>query len=325
VRRAAALCASALGVLLGIGIPGECMLRGNWERPYERTFPGQFENDPTGVTWADPDPELGWVCSRSSAETNPQGFRDARDFALPPDPDALRVMVLGDSFVFGARVERDETIPALLEAELGAHSAVYNLGVSAWGIDQMVLAYHRYKDTLRPQVVVLAFIDDDVRRVLEAFRTYERLNKPCFELRDGALVAQDGPTVCESALNVLGSTSAFLGYLLRHAYVLTDAKPVVRQLLLDLSREMSARGARLVVLRIPTRDETTRGGALRRTLVSIQAAAEEAGALYLDPREELVRVPGWSKELYAGDGHLNLAGNRFMVEFLRRQAFPAGG
>ncbi len=64
VRRVAALCASALGVLLGIGLPGEWMLRGNYERPYERTFPGQFENDPAGVTWADPDPELGWVCSR---------------------------------------------------------------------------------------------------------------------------------------------------------------------------------------------------------------------------------------------------------------------
>jgi hypothetical protein len=46
------------------------------------------------------------------------------------------------------------------------------------GIDQMYLAYEKWENVIRPQVVILAFIDEDVDRVLEAYRVFEGMNKP---------------------------------------------------------------------------------------------------------------------------------------------------
>jgi len=313
---------AGLSVLLGVWIPSEILMRRAGYTPYARAFPGQFENAPKKLFWACADPTLGWTAFPSVRNTNPQGFRDRRDFdAVDHASSRTRVMVLGDSFVWGTSVNSNETIPFLLERELGDGFECFNLGMPGWGIDQMVLAHERFKDAIRPDVVILTFMDDDVLRVLEAYRWLQRMNKPSFEIRDGALVPQDSPTGFETFLNRIGTRSVSFGQLLCSVYVVTEARPVVDRLLADLAGETVRMGGRLVVFRVPLPDEHTLAAALRRRMTSCRAAAEAAGALYLDASEELMRVPGWAEGFWA-DKHPSVRGNRLLVDFLRRHAFP---
>jgi hypothetical protein len=326
VRRSVVAPVAVLSVILGVWIPSEVLMRRAGYQPYARSFPGQFEDNPKLFPWTRPDPELGWTAYPGIRDTNRQGFRDRRDFeALEHAPSKTRVMVLGDSFVWGTAVEANETIPVLLEEALGDGFECFNLGMPGWGIDQMVLGYERFKDAIRPDVVILAFIDDDVRRVIESYRKIQRMNKPCFEVRGGALVPQDSPTGLETFLNRVGTWSVSFGLLLRTVYVHTEGQPVVERFLGDLARETVRMGGRLVVLRIPMSDELTLNAALRRRSMSCQAEAEAAGAQYLDPREEIVRAPGWPADFYAPDLHTTATGNRFLADYLVRHAFGDAG
>jgi len=317
-RRRWVVCLSgALGALAGLALAGEIQLRRLGEKPYQRSFPGQFEDTPDGVYWAELDAELGWTGPRASPGTNPQGFRDPRDFAaLAPEPAKKRVLVLGDSFVAGSGVGADETVPALLEAELGPGWECFNLGVPGWGIDQMALAHRRYAPLLRPDWVVLAFIDDDVRRVIEAHRFYEHMEKPCFEVRDGRLQPQDAPSRIERACNELGRRSVLFGFLFRHACVWSEGRAVVAEFLAEIGRDARANGRRLLVMRIPTRDELLPRARVRRWVTSCESAANAAGAMYLDPGAAIAAEADWTERLYIADGHMSAAGNAYLARNL---------
>ncbi len=50
--------------------------------------------------------------------TNAAGFRNDRDFNEQPDPDAYRILYVGDSFVIGYAADQDETSGYIMEARL---------------------------------------------------------------------------------------------------------------------------------------------------------------------------------------------------------------
>lgn len=96
--------------------------------------------------------------SGSIGHSNSQGFRD-RERAMERTGQAPRVIVLGDSFVWGIGVSYDETFTTLLERALqqthpGAE--VINLGVPGFEPDHYFHLLQRYGIWLRPDVVVLA-------------------------------------------------------------------------------------------------------------------------------------------------------------------------
>jgi lysophospholipase L1-like esterase len=98
---------------------------------------------------------------------NRSGFRGA-DFANERRPGSLRVVVLGDSFAYGVGVADTETLAVQLETALAERSPrddveVINLGEP--GIDTArELAHWREHRGLRPDVVVLAYVLNDVSR-----------------------------------------------------------------------------------------------------------------------------------------------------------------
>ena len=116
------------------------------------------------------DPRLGWtprpgrfVRDRTST-VNPLGLRDSgRRLSTKTRP----VLAVGDSFTFGDEVEDDETWPAYLEEVL--NQRVLNAGVGAYGIDQAVLRAEALLDQHDPDVVILAFISDDINRTEFSF------------------------------------------------------------------------------------------------------------------------------------------------------------
>ncbi len=100
-----------------------------------------------------------------TASLNEQGFRDDT-FQKKKPTDALRVFVIGDSFVYGVGIGQEGTIPALMEASLRERLdrpvEVWNLGDSGASTNGYLRIARRFAD-FEPDVVFLAlYVDNDV-------------------------------------------------------------------------------------------------------------------------------------------------------------------
>ena len=229
---------------------GEFYLREQGFRPYLRTFPGYHRSDP--IAGLVSDPVLGWTSNTKGPEINQQGFRNASDFnKIDLNSGKRRIMILGDSFMWGAGVRMEENAPSLLQTKLGDSYECFNLGVPGWGIDQMYLSYQRYKDLIKPDVVILSFIDDDVNRVLEAFRNREHVSKPSFLLKNEKLIYRTSASKIELILNRFMQRSVFFSLFIREIYLMKEARPIVRQIFHNMVQETQQRNEKFVLVRIP--------------------------------------------------------------------------
>jgi hypothetical protein len=114
------------------------------------------------------DPEIGWVnrpnakgkFSSTSVRVNSQGLRD-REHSLDKGPQ-FRVLVLGDSFVWGCYAEQDELFTEVLEQRLG-NCEVINMGCSGYGQDQELLLLKREGLKYSPDLVIVnVHFDSDI-------------------------------------------------------------------------------------------------------------------------------------------------------------------
>jgi hypothetical protein len=128
------------------------------------------------------DPLLGWrhnaLHSRPGFHLTPDGFR----ITPPLEPAAHPLLATGSSFTEGAEVDDDETWPAYLQEMVGRK--VVNAGVSAYALDQTVLATERLAAKLRPSMIVASFTPPDIEN-LELSKSWW-LQKPYFVLGDRA-------------------------------------------------------------------------------------------------------------------------------------------
>jgi lysophospholipase L1-like esterase len=105
---------------------------------------------------------------------NSLGMRGAEASAAKPT-DAYRILLLGDSVAFGWGIEEQDTLSAQLQARLhapvGQRLEVWNAGVPGYATWHE-LAYLTEKGAaLRPDLVVLAFLFNDVDGNSEAAQT----------------------------------------------------------------------------------------------------------------------------------------------------------
>ena len=299
---------------------GETYLRWKEFEPYVRTYPGQYQDKPlTEGRWRS-DQFLGWVGGVRNTDINGQGFRDQKDFErVDLNTNKTRVMVLGDSFLWGSSVSSGESVPGLLQSWTSDTHLVFNLGVPGWGIDQMYLAYQRYKDKLSPHIVIVAFIDDNIVRVLESYRKWEGMSKPSFTIHEGRLRPQSVPSRMQLWFDDTMGRSLLFGTLMREIYLMFDAGPIVRHLLQDLVRDTQERNARLAILRVPTKDPSSGRFSVQYHLSKLEDNLRGTGALYLDPAEEMSRFPDWSSKFYLNDigGHLSIEGNQYLARYVQ--------
>ncbi len=306
-----------LGFLLLAFGAAELYLRSRGFDPYFRFLPGwPVPEGPTPAAYVEADPVLGWVSSRESKEINAQGFRDVDEYTAPDPARAdRRLMVLGDSFLWGVGVLRRESIPGRLDTAL-PEVDVFNLATPGWGIDQMYLAFQQYVPVLDPHIVLLGFIDNDIARVLEAHRPWEGLSKPVLTMEKGHLVRRTSSSPLEIWRNRIAAKSVLLSRSLRQLSLTYEARPLVRQIFRELLRDAEANGRRLVVVHLPT------NGGPRTSHDDFRALFEETDhGLYLDAFEALHQEPGWPDDHYLDNGHFTKAGNRIVTEFLLREAF----
>lgn len=96
-----------------------------------------------------------------------------------------KIAVVGDSFIFGWGVNEDETLSHYLQEKLGNEYEVLNFGVNAWGLDQMAIATAEVIPTHKPDLVVIAYIADDLVRSCYGFRFNGA--KPLFKRTENGL------------------------------------------------------------------------------------------------------------------------------------------
>lgn len=202
-RRRLRLVAAGIALLVGLAV-GEVTARVS---VLERVEPRDKD------AWHAFDPQLGWWGQPGwsgqgqvpiepprtfAVRLNAQGLRMDREVAPTPPPGKRRVCLVGDSYTFGWGVEVEEACPARLEALLGPEAEVINLGVCAYGVDQMRLVVEQRALPLQPDVVVLAVIADDFRRALRAVANVGH-RKPRFLLEGDGTPRLTGVPVPEPA------------------------------------------------------------------------------------------------------------------------------
>ena len=121
--------------------------------------------------------------------SNSDGFRTSREF--DEHDERTRILIVGDSFVFGQGVRAEDRVTEQLES-LDTRRRVDNMGMTGWGLDLMVRAIERFGKKADPDVVVLAVYTDDFRRL---FPYYAGVGfaYPKFELVDSRLVSVPFP------------------------------------------------------------------------------------------------------------------------------------
>ncbi len=133
-----------------------------WER-YGNRRPE--DGEPNFSTFDD---RLGW-------DAEPTGDRIRGSKVVEPDVTAgsLRLLAIGDSFVYGTDVEAQENFCAMLEQRLPGVE-VLNMGVPGYGIDQAYLKYLYYGAKYRPDVVVFGIYVSDYERASMNFTWFAK-------------------------------------------------------------------------------------------------------------------------------------------------------
>lgn len=111
-----------------------------------------------------PDPMLGWRMKRNadfrgSLHTNSSGFHDREHNSSTAKP---RVVVIGDSYVAGLAMKREELLHSRLESNLG-NAEVIAAASPAWSTGQQLIWWEEEGAGLGARAVVLLVAPNDIR------------------------------------------------------------------------------------------------------------------------------------------------------------------
>ncbi|HEX6884552.1 MAG TPA: SGNH/GDSL hydrolase family protein [Planctomycetota bacterium] len=119
-----------------------------------------------------PDAEVARVLvadsQRDDFRTNAIGMRGP-PFELEKLPGVVRIVLLGDSYVFGVNVAEEERLSEVLARELGARATdpgsrfeCLNLAVNSWNLVAECAFLRRQVDSLRPDLVIQVTYPNDL-------------------------------------------------------------------------------------------------------------------------------------------------------------------
>ncbi|MEO5368836.1 MAG: SGNH/GDSL hydrolase family protein [Magnetococcus sp. DMHC-1] len=103
------------------------------------------------------------------AATNADGFRTPNFY--PKLPGVVRILLLGDSFMFGYNASQSETVAVRLEEmlrqEFGVGVEVFSLGVPSYATVQYAVLARIYFDYLTPDLVIVAVDQSDLNEDIQ--------------------------------------------------------------------------------------------------------------------------------------------------------------
>ncbi len=111
------------------------------------------------------------ACCSYRVTINSHGFRGA-ELPMKKPAGVFRVAIIGDSFVYGAGVDDDETAGAVLEKLLNGNHAtrgyeVMNAGLTGSTITDELILYKEYVRKFTPDAVVLGYSWNDVLDIIK--------------------------------------------------------------------------------------------------------------------------------------------------------------
>lgn len=115
---------------------------------------------------------------------NSKGFRD-KEHSYASEGNPYRIVVLGDSFVWGMGVKQEDRFTEILESLLknkGTESEVINLGIGGYGTDQEYLLFQSEGIKYKPNLVIMAFYSNDFETNTSALKHILICQKPVFRL-----------------------------------------------------------------------------------------------------------------------------------------------
>lgn len=124
------------------------------------------------------------------------------------------IIVLGDSYAFGAGVQDGEEFPAILNGELEDFQVI-NFGVGGWGLTQQIKRFLLEADQFKPQIVLIQFSENDVD---------DNVLKPVIKIENDQLIPVDLDyrsrfrQACPEWLFALISKTQIYSFYRRHAY-----------------------------------------------------------------------------------------------------------
>jgi len=263
--------------------------------------------------------------------TNSAGMRGTREYTVRKNQNIERILMLGDSFIFGLGVEDDEVVSAVLEDILNAESnngvtfEVINLAVSGFGQAEELVTYRERGRNYQPDIVVLYYFDNDVgnNAVSKLFEVTEdgillrtgNIYLPGVKFRE--LLYSIAPIrwlfTHSQAWNLIRNR---LSYLVQHSKLreqglksfsdvqvksITLTKALIYQLIVDIRAD----DAKPIIVVIPNKNAMSSNFPLERRAVM------NAGAELIDGRNYLVK-----ENYYSRDGHWNASGHRKTAEIL---------
>jgi len=119
-----------------------------------------------------PDPDVSRLLlpsfERDDFHTDAIGMRE-RDFELAKPAGTVRIVLLGDSFVFGLNIPSAERLGAVLERELTARASApgtrfecLHYGVNSWSLTSECAFLRRQLEQLTPDLVIQISISNDL-------------------------------------------------------------------------------------------------------------------------------------------------------------------
>jgi lysophospholipase L1-like esterase len=310
-RAALLFCTNVVPVVLLV-LGAEAYLRYSgfvtisYAEPKRHEFGPDPEND--FVT----DPLLGWIVDPLRPDINPQGFRQKKDFStVDRESDRIRAMVLGDSFTWGVNVAAEENLVSHLEAALGENYDVFNLSAPGWGFENMFAAYQKYKITLDPDIVLLAYIREDVLRIL-------RGGHPNFQVSADGVQYRNGLSEAEESMNAMAEASFVAGLLLKEFYFVPRAQRTAAAIIRDVMDDVRSNGGQFlgVLLPVPPTGRYTRS--LRNRYIDLDSLIDRSELQFLDLTGHLQKQADWQTSLYLDDSgtHFTDGGNRHVARYL---------
>jgi len=236
-----------------------------------------------------------------------QGFRADSDFS-PSDP-RRRIVLVGDSYTFGAGVDFQDTFGAILQRKT-PDQVVYNLGMPGFGIDQVWMSVRHQAIDLRPDLIVAGIVDADFERSLIPYREAEGFNKPTFQLVNGRLTqrtVEQPPSTLERFLEEHSSIWAVcrrLPKFLGRKYPVGSYFKLNQAILAALREDCRQHSIPILFVYIPTSEF--------QPFPALSSYMHHSGANYID-LTELRPVPPHSIYLQQ-DGHLSPEGHRYVAD-----------
>ena len=130
---------------------------------------------------------------------NSDGFRCEHEFIPAKSPGLRRALLFGDSFTAGDGVSNVQRFGDRLESLVG-DLEVFNFGLPSAGPDQSYLVYQEYAPKLDHDLMIIAVLAENIRRVAAAYRLFINEQgqemvyaKPYYEIVHGEFVLRHVP------------------------------------------------------------------------------------------------------------------------------------